>query len=40
MVNAPFVDLNKGIVKIRKDMYDPNFAGDYNLQINYGWAGA
>lgn len=39
MLDAPFVDLNKGIVKLVKNTYDPNFAGVYNLQIDYSWAG-
>ena len=38
MVDAPFVDLNKGIVTLIKNTYDPSFAGVYNFQINYAWA--
>ena len=38
MFNAPFVDLNKGIVTLVKNTYDPTFAGVYNFQINYAWA--
>ena len=38
MVNSPFVDLNKGIVTLVKNTYDPTFAGVYNFQIDYGWA--
>ena len=38
MFNAPFVDLNKGIVTLVKNTYDPTFAGVYNFQIDYGWA--
>ena len=38
IVDAPFVDLNKGIVTLVKVNYDPNFAGVYNFQIDYFWA--
>ncbi len=31
MIDAPFSDLNKGIVKLKNDTYDPNFAGVYDF---------